>query len=206
MSRCDSQRALSLKKGSSGIIKRHHQNFLLSVLARLGANRRSLKRIRLKRCCASGVLNLMNSKKRDLLKAILMLVVIALTSCCTETRPRPRNGAQASHVRRYPNLLADIQHDDVHFSVSLDPAEQSFLTIHVSERDSIKSSPTVHVRVLMTNEKVIEGDAQKPRMWYGNGGWSELDYQFRLGQAAALDDLHSVTVTINGQTYELSPF
>jgi hypothetical protein len=58
----------------------------------------------------------------------------------------------------------------------------------------------------MTDDKIIEGDAQKPRFWYGSGGWSELDYQFGLGLPSVLDDMHSVTVTINGQTYELSPF
>jgi hypothetical protein len=165
-----------------------------------------VKWVRPKPYFTSGVLNIMNSKKPDLLMAILMFGVVALTGCCTETKLPPRNDAHAPQVRRYPNLLANIQHNDVHFSVSLNPAEQSFLTIHISQHDFIKSSPTVHVHVLMTNEKVIEGDAPKPRMWYGKGGWSELDYQFGLGRPAALDDIHSVTVTINGQTYELSPF
>jgi hypothetical protein len=144
--------------------------------------------------------------RRVNLRVILLLALIALTGCCTETKPLPRNNESPPQVRRYPNLLAHIHHDNLSFSVSLNPAEQSFLTIHISQRDSIKSSPNVHVRVHMTDEKVIEGDAQKPRMWYASGGWSELDYRFELGRRALMDDIHSVTVTISGQQYELSPF
>ena len=135
-----------------------------------------------------------------------MLMVAALTGCCTGTKPQSLHNEHSPPVRRFPNLLAHIEHDDLHFSVSLNPAAQSFLTIHIAQRDSIKSSPTVHVRAQMTDEKIIEGDAQKPRVWYGNGGWSELDYRFQLRRSAVIDDIHSVTITINEQQYELCPF
>jgi hypothetical protein len=145
--------------------------------------------------------------KPSLSNAILLLAVIALTGCCTQTKSLQRSDTLPPQPRRYPNLLAHIQHDDLSFSVSLNPAKQSFLIIHISERDSVfKSLPTVLMRVQMTDDKVIEGPAVKPRMWYGNGGYSEMDYRFELGRSAVIDDIHSVTVTINGEKYDLCPF
>jgi len=127
----------------------------------------------------------------------------------TGTTEPPQQNTSHSEVRKFPNLLAHIQHDGDHFSVSLNQAEKSFLTVHISEKSSVlKSSPppAVKLRVQMADDTVIEGPAQKPPVGYGNGGWDELDFRFELKRRVLLDDIHSVTVTINSHEYTLSPF
>jgi hypothetical protein len=140
---------------------------------------------------------------------VLMLAVVAVAGCCSGPKQSQRKDTSQTQVRRHPNLIAHIEHDNLSFSVSLDGSDTSFLNIHISEEDSVyKSSPlpTVQLRVQMTDDAVIEGGAQKEYPWVGNGGWMEMYYQFPLGRRALVDDIHSVTVSISGQKYVLSPF
>ena len=124
-------------------------------------------------------------------------------------RPGQHQDVSQSQVRRFPYLIAHIEHDSLSFSVSLDDRDMRSLKIHISEEESIADSspyPTVQLRVQLTDDKIVEGEAPKPLASYGNGGWAEMEYRFELGRRVMMDDIHSVTISINGQRYMLCPF
>src|ERR1017187_8259678 len=142
-------------------------------------------------------LKLNASMKRHPLTSIFVLAVMALSGCCSVPKQAQRKDVSQPSVRRNSNLIAHIEHDGLSFSVSLDDSDTSFLKIHIPVKDSPFgfshipiTMPTVELRVQMTDNAVIEGAAQKPLGWAGNGGWAELEYRFALGRRISVDDIH----------------
>ena len=39
-----------------------------------------------------------------------------------------------------------------------------------------------------------------------NGGWADVNYLFSVGRRISVDDIHSVSISIDGDTYEVCPF
>jgi hypothetical protein len=148
--------------------------------------------------------------KRQPLTILFVLAVMALNGCCSAPKQAEHKDVGQSHVRRNPNLIAHIEHDGLSFSVSLDNSDTSFLKIHISKKFSsfahIPPTPTVELRVQMTDETSMEGAAPKPLGGAGNGGSAEFEYRFVLGRRISVDDIHSVTISIDAQRYELFPF
>ncbi len=58
----------------------------------------------------------------------------------------------------------------------------------------------------MTDDTIIEGEALKQPVGIGNGGYEEQEYRFEIGRRAEIDDIHSATISIDGQRYVLCPF
>ncbi len=154
-------------------------------------------------------LKLGSNVKQHALVIILVFAVVTLAGCCTGAKPAQSKEVSQSQIRRYPNLIANIMHDGLSFAVRMDDHDMNFLEINISEKDSAfdpSSLPTVRLRVQMTDDTVIQGAAQKHLPWVANGGWTEMEYRFALGRRASVDDIHSVTISINSQQYVLCPF
>ena len=62
------------------------------------------------------------------------------------------------------------------------------------------------VRVLMKDDSRKEGIAQKVMPIVANGGWADVNYLFSVGRRISVDDIHSVSISIDGDTYEVCPF
>jgi hypothetical protein len=107
------------------------------------------------------------------------------------------------------NRIASIEHDGLHFSISIDDADKRFLKIIIPEKDDnfrASSRPSVQLRVQMKDDSVIEGVAKENPPYYSSGGWTEVNYLFALGKRVSVDKIHSVTITIDGQRYTAYPF
>lgn len=76
-----------------------------------------------------------------------------------------------------PRLIAHIEHDGLSFSIRIDPADGSFLSIDVPEKNGsvdASSPPAVRLKVLMTDDAILEGAAVRIRSSVSNGGWDEI--------------------------------
>ena len=112
-------------------------------------------------------------------------------------------------MRVHPNLIAHVLHNGASFSVAVDEHDPSYLRIIVSERFSPQAplpERKVKVRVLMTDDSRKEGVAQKVTPTIANAGGADVNYLFAIGRKASVDDIHSVNISIDGDTYEVCPF
>jgi len=124
--------------------------------------------------------------------------VAVLQGCRTPaTQPHPPQSSP-SQLRRNQNLIAHIQHHGRSFSIAIDGSDPSRLRIIIPEKMnrtdfSIPPLPSVKLRVVMRDDKVVEGDAKENLPWWGSGSWMDVTYVFPLRTQVTLDDIHSVT-------------
>ena len=119
--------------------------------------------------------------------------------------PAPRERKEQRNAR----LIANIEHNGLRFKVAIDDADESFLKIHIPEEDrsfAKSERPVVRLKVLMRNDKVIEGRAEPTPGWVGSGGYVDVTYRFGLGKRTVVDEIHSVTIWIGAERYTLFPF
>ena len=120
-----------------------------------------------------------------------------------ESIVQPVSSPQAQ-PRRNARLIAHIEHDDQSFSIAIDAADESFLRIIIPRKTQSYTSsslPPLRVKVIMADETIIEGVADRLVGAISNGGWDEIRYQFALRHRVNVDDIHSVTIWIGDQSY-----
>ncbi|MHC1764607.1 MAG: hypothetical protein AB9869_09900 [Verrucomicrobiia bacterium] len=139
-------------------------------------------------------------------RVLVLLLSFLLSGCAAVSRGARPDQAQ---VRAHPNLIAHVRHNEISFSVAVDQHDPAYLRIIVPERFS-PSAPlperTVNVRVLMRDDSRREGIAQRLTPTAVNAGGADINYMFSLGRRISVDDIHSVRVTIDDDTYEVFPF
>jgi hypothetical protein len=136
----------------------------------------------------------------------LLILPLVISGCCGVSQ---RSHPEQAGARAHPNLIAHVVHNGVNFSVAVDRRDPAYLRIIVPERFSPPASlpdRTVKVRVLMTDDSREEGIAQKVTPTVGNAGGADVNYLFALGRKISVDDIHSVSISIDGDTYEVCPF
>jgi hypothetical protein len=106
------------------------------------------------------------------------------------------------------DLIAHVAHNGLSFSIAVDQHDPAYLRIIIPERFSPPTplpNRRVKVRVLMTDDSRKEGIARSlPSA--GGGGWVDVNYSFPLGRSISVDDIHSVSISIDGDEYEVFPF
>lgn len=140
------------------------------------------------------------------LRGLLLLLPLVISGCCGVSQ---RSLPEQAEVRAHPNLIAHVAHNGVSFSVAVDQRDPAYLRIIVPERFSPPAplpERTVKVRVLMTDDSRKEGIAQKLTPTVANAGGADVNYRFPLGRKTSVDDIHSVSISIDGDTYEVYPF
>ena len=118
-------------------------------------------------------------------------------------------GDEPDALAHLSNLIAHIEHDGLMFSISIDDRDDKSLSVVIPEKSAsfaTSSRPSVRLRVLMADDSIIEGAAKTNPPWVGNAGSAAVAYQFGLGRRASVDDIHSVTIWIADQRYEVYPF
>jgi hypothetical protein len=101
-------------------------------------------------------------------------------------------------------LIAHIEHDGLSFSISIDAADESFLSIIIPRKTQSYTSsslPPVRIKVVMADGASIEGAADRLVGAISNGGWDDIRYRFALRKRAVVDDVFSVTIWIGDQSY-----
>jgi hypothetical protein len=111
--------------------------------------------------------------------------------------------------RKNARLIAHIEHDGLIFSIAIDAADESFLRISIPRRTqsyTISSLPPVRIKVVMADDAIIEGPADRLSGAISNGGWDDIRYRFALRKRAVVDDIRSVTIWIGDQNYTAFTF
>jgi len=111
--------------------------------------------------------------------------------------------------RRNSRLIAHIEHNGLSFSVAIDSADESRLKILIPEKTELfetSERPVVRLKVLMRNDKIIEGRAEPAPGWLESGGYVDVTYRFRLGKGTTVDEIHSGTIWIGDERFALFPF
>lgn len=138
--------------------------------------------------------------------ALLLLLPLVISGCCGVSQNSPLKQAPQ---RAHPNLIAHVAHKGTSFSIAVDQHDPAYLRIVVPERFSPPAplpERTVKVRVLMTDDSRKEAIAQKVTPTVLNAGWADVNYLFALGHKISVDSIHSVSISIDGDTYEVNPF
>lgn len=113
-----------------------------------------------------------------------------------------------TNQRKNPGLIAHIIHNGLSFSVAVDGRDSAYLRIIIPEKVSSQASlpsRTVKVRVLFADDSWKEGIA-KSTVSSANGGWADVNYLFALGRKISVDHIHSVSISIDGDQYEICPY
>ena len=84
--------------------------------------------------------------------------------------------------------------------------KKTFVKMQRCDPDDPLPDRTVEVRVLMTDDSRKEGIAQKLTPTATNAGSADVNYLFSLGRKISIDDIHSVSISIDGDRYEVYPF
>jgi hypothetical protein len=135
--------------------------------------------------------------------------IITITACLFATSMLQAQAVRQVQDCKDAGLIAHIEHDGLSFSIRIDAADESFLKIGVPERSrsvSSSSGPAVRLKVLMANDAIIEGPAERIPATLSNGGYDEITYRFSLRKRTVVDDIHSVTIWIGDQSYTVFPF
>jgi hypothetical protein len=111
------------------------------------------------------------------------------------------------------DLIAHVRHGDLHFAAYIENDQQgkAFLAVIVPLKiDLGKTTGLTNVdvwaKVKMRDESFVEGPAPANGPQISNAGGSDARHRLQLGDGATIKDVFSVTVSINGEIYELYPF
>lgn len=99
--------------------------------------------------------------------------------------------------------IANVRHDDIHFSVSIDCDDSRFLRVMVPERDGIQPRP-VSIKLRFRDESSVEGTPEG-LISTGGGGFTDLRYRFDGKRPLTIAAIFSVTITVGNQSFELYP-
>jgi hypothetical protein len=116
----------------------------------------------------------------------------------TSLAPQSRNG-----------LIANVDHDGLHFAIRIDAADDRFLAIVIPRETGSytrSSLPTVPIKVLWHGGSIAEGAAELLPGAIGMGGWDDLRYRFALRKRTVVADIQTVTISIGDQTYTVATF
>jgi hypothetical protein len=125
-----------------------------------------------------------------------------------ESIVQPTPNAQAQS-RKNTRLIAHIEHDGLIFSIAIDAADESLLRISVPRKTQSYTSssfPPVRIKVVMADDAIIEGPADRLSGAISNGGWDDIRYRFALRKRAVVDHIRSVTIWIGDQNYTAFTF
>jgi hypothetical protein len=158
------------------------------------------------------------------MKLVVLAAIIASIACSAPTGRAQNAQAPCCEDGR---LIAHIEHDGLSFSIKIDAADDRYLLIGIPRKDGTftwPSLPPVHLKVLTVGKPrtvatvhgkpvigrddlpPVEGPAELIHGAISMGGWADIHYRFALQRHTAIDDIHSVTISIGDQTYTVFPY
>src|SRR5271156_4164010 len=122
------------------------------------------------------------------------IVLAAIIASITYSAPTGRAQTAQAPCREDGRLIADVEHDGLHFSISINAADDRFLSIYIPRKSGTytwSSLPPVRLKVLMrATDHPIEGPAELvPSV--SNGGWDEIRYRFALQRHTVVGDMQT---------------
>jgi hypothetical protein len=140
---------------------------------------------------------------------LVFLVTSGLTISASDSTPKAPIGAEKFAQQRNAGVIVNIEHDGLHFKITMNQTGDSRLKSVIPERDSAflsSSRPSVRLRVQLRNGAVIEGAAEPTPPWAGNAGWVDVTYSFALHRVITMDEIFSVSISIRDQRFTAYPW
>ncbi len=104
--------------------------------------------------------------------------------------------------------IANLRHNDIHFSVGINTTDNRSLAIVTGERvnpGGPQLPKPVMVKLRLRDESVIEGMAQ-PQPSVASGGYVDRRYRFDAKRELTLASIFSVTIILSGESFEVFPW
>ena len=124
----------------------------------------------------------------------------AALAFCLAWQGAPPSAAQTPGDRR----IANVAHDGIHFSVAIDPDNNRFLEIVVTEKTNVQPQP-IRISLRFRDESKIEGAPERQPSG-GSGGYVDWRYRFDAKRPLAISDIFSVTIWVGDQMFDLYPW
>jgi hypothetical protein len=155
----------------------------------------------LRRFFSAGKLEGVSGRASKKFALLGVAVFILFGGCATSSK----KGAQAGFDR-----IAHIRHADLIFSVRIerDQHGKAFLRVAVPYKFEFGKTITAKVwaKVKMRDESVVEGNLPVTGLALANAGWANPIHRLQLRDGTTMRDVFSVTLSINGENYELYTF